>query len=83
MVPEAVAGLWLAGSVVMACATGMAGSRGMLSRTFYEGRHFEGYALVAVIGGILDYSGFLAFLLPMVLRSSVRSAGWQTAKPAR
>jgi cytochrome c oxidase subunit 1 len=58
--------LWIVGSVVMAYAMGMAGSRGMLRRTFYEGGQFQGYTLVAIIGGVLIALGFLAFLVNLV-----------------
>jgi heme/copper-type cytochrome/quinol oxidase subunit 1 len=58
--------LWVTGSVVMAYAMGMAGSRGMLRRTFYEGGQFQSYTLVAVIGGVLVSIGFLAFLVNLV-----------------
>jgi cytochrome c oxidase subunit 1 len=58
--------LWIVGSVVMAYAMGMAGSRGMLRRTFYEGGQFQSYTLVAIIGGVLISIGFLAFLVNLV-----------------
>jgi len=58
--------LWIVGSVGMAYAMGMAGSRGMLRRTFYEGGQFQGYTLVAIIGGVLISIGFLAFLVNLV-----------------
>jgi cytochrome c oxidase subunit 1 len=58
--------LWIVGSVVMAYAMGMAGSRGMLRRTFYPGGQFQGYTLVAIIGGVLVSLGFLAFLVNLV-----------------
>jgi cytochrome c oxidase subunit 1 len=58
--------LWIVGSVVMAYAMGMAGARGMLRRTFYEGGQFQNYTLVAVIGGVLVSIGFLAFLVNLV-----------------
>jgi cytochrome c oxidase subunit 1 len=58
--------LWMGGSVVMAYAMGMAGSRGMLRRTFYEAGEFQGYTLVAVIGGVLVSLGFLAFLVNLI-----------------
>ncbi len=58
--------LWIAGSVIMAYAMGMAGSQGMLRRTFYEGGLFRGYTLVAIIGGVLISIGFLAFLVNLV-----------------
>jgi cytochrome c oxidase subunit 1 len=57
---------WIVGSVVMAYAMGMAGSRGMLRRTFYEGNPFQTYTLVAIIGGVLVSIGFLAFLVNLV-----------------
>ena len=50
----------------MAYAMGMAGSQGMLRRTFYEGGQFQGYTLVAIIGGVLIAIGFLAFLVNLV-----------------
>jgi cytochrome c oxidase subunit 1 len=58
--------LWIGGSVVMAYAMGMAGSRGMLRRTFYEGTTFQPYTLVAIIGGVLVAVGFLAFLVNLI-----------------
>jgi cytochrome c oxidase subunit 1 len=58
--------LWIAGSVIMAYAMGMAGSRGMLRRTFYEGGQFQTYTLVAILGGTLVAVGFLAFLINLV-----------------
>jgi cytochrome c oxidase subunit 1 len=58
--------LWIAGSVIMAYAMGMAGAQGMLRRTFYEGGVFQGYTLVAIIGGVLVSVGFLAFLANLV-----------------
>ena len=58
--------LWIAGSVIMAYAMGMAGSQGMLRRTFYAGGLFQGYTLVAIIGGVLISIGFLAFLVNLV-----------------
>jgi heme/copper-type cytochrome/quinol oxidase subunit 1 len=58
--------LWMVGSVVMAYAMGMAGSRGMLRRTFYEGTTFQPYTLVAIIGGLLVAAGFLAFLVNLI-----------------
>jgi cytochrome c oxidase subunit 1 len=57
---------WIVGSVVMAYAMGMAGSRGMLRRTFYQGTTYQPYTLVAVIGGTLVAVGFLAFLVNLV-----------------
>jgi cytochrome c oxidase subunit 1 len=65
--------LWIVGSVVMAYAMGMAGARGMLRRTFYEGGQFQSYTLVAVIGGLLVSAGFLAFLVNLVGTLGVRN----------
>ncbi len=65
--------LWIIGSVIMAYAMGMAGSRGMLRRTFYEGGQFESYTLVAVIGGVLVSIGFLAFLVNLVSTLGLRN----------
>ena len=50
----------------MAYAMGMAGSKGMLRRTFYEGTAFQPYTLVAIIGGVLISIGFLAFLVNLI-----------------
>jgi cytochrome c oxidase subunit 1 len=58
--------LWIGGSVIMAYAMGMAGSRGMLRRTFYEGTTFQPYTLVAILGGVLVSLGFLAFLVNLI-----------------
>jgi cytochrome c oxidase subunit 1 len=58
--------LWMVGSVIMAYAMGMAGSRGMLRRTLYEGGQFQSYTLVAIVGGSLVALGFLAFLVNLV-----------------
>ena len=65
--------LWLGGSVIMAYAMGMAGSRGMLRRTFYEGGQFQSYALVAIIGGTLVALGFLAFLVNLIATLGLRN----------
>jgi len=58
--------LWIVGSVIMAYAMGMAGAQGMLRRTLYEGGQFQGYTLVAIIGGLLVSLGFVAFLVNLV-----------------
>jgi cytochrome c oxidase subunit 1 len=58
--------LWIVGSVVMAYAMGMAGARGMLRRTFYEGSQYQPYTLVAIIGGVLVALGLVAFLANLV-----------------
>jgi cytochrome c oxidase subunit 1 len=57
---------WMVGSVVMAYAMGMAGSQGMLRRTFYEGARYQPYTFVAIIGGSLVAIGFLAFLVNLI-----------------
>ena len=56
----------MVGSVIMAYAMGMAGSKGMLRRTFYLGGEFQAYTLVAIIGGVLISVGFLAFLVNLI-----------------
>ena len=38
----------------------------MLRRTFYLGGEFQGYTLVAIIGGVLVSLGFLAFLVNLI-----------------
>jgi cytochrome c oxidase subunit 1 len=58
--------LWIVGSVGMAYAMGMAGARGMLRRTFYEGTMYQPYTLVAIVGGVLISVGFVAFLVNLV-----------------
>jgi cytochrome c oxidase subunit 1 len=58
--------LWIVGSVIMAYAMGMAGARGMLRRTFYDGTVFQPYTLAAIFGGILVALGFVAFLVNLV-----------------
>ena len=58
--------LWIVGSVIMAYAMGMAGARGMLRRTFYDGTVFQPYTLTAIFGGILVALGFVAFLVNLV-----------------
>jgi cytochrome c oxidase subunit 1 len=80
--------LWIVGSVVMAYAMGMAGARGMLRRTFYEGGQFQGYTLVAIIGGVLVSLGFLAFLVNLVGTLGLRNVltlflpeRWLSRKP--
>ncbi len=65
--------LWIGGSVVMAYAMGMAGSRGMLRRTFYLGGEFQAYTLVAIIGGLLISVGFLAFLVNLIGTLGIRN----------
>lgn len=58
--------LWLIGSVSMAYAMGMAGSKGMLRRTLYTGGEFTPYTLVAIIGGTILSIGFVLFLVNLV-----------------
>jgi len=58
--------LWLGGSVLMAYVMGMAGSRGMLRRTIYEGGQFQIYTLLAIVGGVVVSIGFLAFLVNLI-----------------
>lgn len=58
--------LWLIGSVSMAYAMGMAGSKGMLRRTLYTGGEFTPYTLVAIIGGTILSIGFVIFLVNLV-----------------
>ncbi|MFC2030554.1 cbb3-type cytochrome c oxidase subunit I [Chloroflexota bacterium] len=65
--------LWIGGSVVMAYAMGMAGSQGMLRRTFYLGGEFQAYTLVAIIGGVLVSIGFLAFLVNLIGTLGIRN----------
>ena len=65
--------LWIGGSVVMAYAMGMAGSRGMLRRTFYFGGEFQVYTLVAIVGGLLISIGFLAFLVNLIGTLGIRN----------
>ncbi len=45
----------------------------MLRRTFYEGGQFQGYTLVAIIGGVLIATGFLAFLVNLVGTLGIRA----------
>jgi cytochrome c oxidase subunit 1 len=66
--------LWIVGSVVMAYAMGMAGSQGMLRRTFYEGGQFQANSLAALIGGTLVTVGFLAFLFNLVNTIGIQNA---------
>jgi cytochrome c oxidase subunit 1 len=66
--------LWMVGSVVMAYAMGMAGSQGMLRRTFYEGGQFQANSLAALIGGTLVTIGFLAFLFNLVDTIGIQNA---------
>ncbi len=57
---------WIGGSVFMAYVMGMAGSQGMLRRTFYEGGEFSTNTLLAILGGVLVSVGFLAYLVNLV-----------------
>ncbi len=58
--------LWLIGSVSMAYAMGMAGSKGMLRRTLYTAGEFTPYTLVAIIGGTILSISFILFLVNLV-----------------
>jgi len=58
--------LWLVGAVLNAYAMGMAGARGMLRRTLYEGGQFQPYTLVALVGGVLMAAGWLVFLYHLI-----------------
>lgn len=58
--------LWLIGSVSMAYAMGLAGSKGMLRRTLYTGGEFTPFTLVAIIGGTILSIGFVIFLINLV-----------------
>jgi cytochrome c oxidase subunit 1 len=66
--------LWMVGSVVMAYAMGMAGSQGMLRRTFYPGGEFQGYTLVALISGLVVAGGLVAFLINLVNTIGLKNA---------
>lgn len=58
---------WLAGSVTMAYAMGLAGMNGMLRRTLYPTPNlYQPYSAVALAGGLLMGVGFLAFLVNIV-----------------
>jgi cytochrome c oxidase subunit I len=58
--------LWLVGAVLNAYAMGMAGSRGMLRRTIYEGTQFQPYVGVAWIGGALMGLALVVFLVNVI-----------------
>jgi len=62
---------WMVGSVVMAYAMGMAGSKGMLRRTLYEHNLYQPYTAVALVASLLMAVGFAAFLVNIV-----SSLGW-------
>jgi heme/copper-type cytochrome/quinol oxidase subunit 1 len=65
--------MWMIGSVVMAYAMGMAGSRGMLRRTIYFNGEFASYTLVAVIAGVIVSIGFLLFLINLINTLGIRN----------
>ncbi len=54
---------WLGGAVIMAYAMGMAGIAGMLRRTIYADGLYQPYMLVALVGALLMFIGFAAFLV--------------------
>jgi cytochrome c oxidase subunit 1 len=65
---------WMIGSVVMAYAMGMAGSRGMLRRTLYPaGNVYEPYMTVAIIGSILLGLSFVAFLVNVISTLGIKN----------
>lgn len=65
--------LWLIGSVSMAYAMGMAGSKGMLRRTLYTGGEFTPFTFVAIIGGTILSIGFVIFLINLVSTLGLRN----------
>ncbi len=64
--------LWMVGAVTMAYAMGMAGARGMLRRTLYEGTLYQPYTLVGLIGSLILAAGFVAFLANVIA-----TLGWR------
>jgi len=58
--------LWVVGAVFNAYAMGMAGSRGMLRRTIYEGGQFQPYVAVSWLGGALMGMGLVVFLVQVI-----------------
>ncbi|MGQ9586733.1 MAG: cbb3-type cytochrome c oxidase subunit I, partial [Anaerolineae bacterium] len=59
-------GFWMVGSVVMAYAMGMAGTKGMLRRTLYEGTLYQPYLWVGLIASVAVALGFVFFLANVV-----------------
>jgi cytochrome c oxidase subunit 1 len=58
---------WLAGALTMTYAMGLAGTQGMLRRTFYlDVTPYQPYMVVAFIGALLLAVGFLAFLVNLI-----------------
>jgi len=53
---------------------GMAGSKGMLRRTFYLNGEFSVYTLIALIAGFVVAAGLVAFLVNLVNTIGVRNA---------
>jgi len=64
---------WLIGSVMMAYAMGMAGSRGMLRRTLYFDNLYQLYMIVALIGGLLVGVSFVLFLVNLINTLGLRN----------
>jgi cytochrome c oxidase subunit I len=58
--------LWVVGAVFNAYAMGMAGSRGMLRRTIYEGGEFQPYVAASWLGGALMGIGLVVFLIQVI-----------------
>ncbi len=63
---------WLAGTVTMAYAMGLAGVNGMLRRMLYPTpNQYQPYSVVALAGGLLLAVGFVAFLVNILI-----TLGW-------
>jgi cytochrome c oxidase subunit 1 len=81
---------WMVGSVVMAYAMGMAGSKGMLRRVLYPAPNtFTPYLAVGLAGAIVTAVGFVAFLVNIVgtlgwanVLSLVIPEGWRENRVA-
>jgi cytochrome c oxidase subunit 1 len=58
--------LWVVGAFLNAYAMGMAGARGMLRRTIYEGGQFQPYVAVSWLGGALMGVGLVVFLVQVI-----------------
>ena len=58
--------LWVVGAVCNAYPMGMAGSRGMLRRTIYEGGQFQPYVAFSWLGGALMGAALVVFLVQVI-----------------
>jgi cytochrome c oxidase subunit I len=58
--------LWVVGAVLNAYPMGMAGSRGMLRRTIYEGGQYQPYVAFSWVGGALMGLGLVVFLVQVI-----------------